>query len=119
MGYKYDKHNGVTMQNQIGADRDEFNPEIIEIVVPINKLATSDVRTAINIISNKEKRQEVNRDLEKQAIKNREKISMTKNENLVSDIQKDMKEEYNDNRKNITITKGGKNTSDDGKEIGA
>jgi hypothetical protein len=109
MSYKYDQYDGVTMQNQIGADIEDINPEIVSTVNPIKKLDSSNVREAINLIALKEK----NETKENKEMENEKDIKITVNPNLVSEIKADMGDEFEDNRKNITITKN----EDDEREL--
>lgn len=91
MSYKYDSVNGYRNADQIGADEEELNQEMLEIIKPIKKLDTSNVRIAINIISCKEKRQEIGKEIDVQ--KSESDISVTRNPNLVSEIQEDISKE--------------------------
>ena len=58
MSYKYDRVNGYRNADQITADLDEFNPEVVDVTSAIKKVDSKDVRTAINIVAEKEKRKE-------------------------------------------------------------
>lgn len=92
MSYKYDPQNGYRNADQIGADEEELNKDVLDIIKPIKKLSPSDIRTAINVISCKEKRQEINQDkgneiLEEQANENRKNITMTTNKKI--EVEKD------------------------------
>ena len=90
MSYKYDPENGYRNADQIGADTEEFNPELYNIIQAIKK--TKDTRTAINMLSayireinGYEKFVEENETMEKETAE--------KEDNLVSKIENDMKSE--------------------------
>ncbi len=90
MSYKYDPENGYRNADQIGADTEEFNPELYNIIQAIKK--TKDTRTAINMLSayireinGYEKFVEENETMGKETVE--------KEDNLVSKIENDMKSE--------------------------
>ncbi len=126
MSYKYDPENGYRNADQIGADNEEFNPELFNIVQAIKK--TKDTRMAINMLSayirgmndyieEKESKNEeidlvsnIQKDI-KTSEENRKNIIMTSNE---TEIQNDDDKYKEIREKNIEVT-----TKDEGREIGA
>ena len=91
MSYKYDPENGYRNADQIGADTEEFNPDLYNIVQAIKK--TKDTRMAINILSAYIKGMKDYQEFT-------EELQITKDDkNLVQKIQSDMN--YENSTKDI------------------
>lgn len=110
MSYKYDRENGDRDTDTIGADKEDFNPEVNGIVDTLKKLSSDNVREAINAVGCKEKQRQIDEQSKNQDTGD---ITMTRNPNLVEDIQKDIESGVSEERA-IKITS--QNKEDDGRE---
>ena len=54
--------NGPMNINNLHDELSDVNPDVIDVINPIKRLKSSDVRTAINIIACREKRQQISKD---------------------------------------------------------
>ncbi len=98
--YKYDPVNGYRNADQINADKEEFNPAVVEVTDAVKRLPPDNVREAMNIISVREKigQKDAKYMVNEKGELIRDDTEVTNSSKIAEDIRNDIESDENNRR---------------------